>query len=91
MINNKQTNLILKKLLLFHSGSSPSLKKSGSAPILEIRLDFGRSPLRHSGSCAPLLSMLCFSHDHFNHLCWINGKIATPYILPHEAEYTLSF
>jgi len=37
------------------------------------------------------LSVLCFSRDHFNHLCWIKGTIATSYILPHEAKYTLSF
>jgi len=35
--------------------------------------------------------MLCFSvlylsRDHFNQMCLTKGKIATAYILPHEAK-----
>ena len=31
------------------------------------------------------LSVLWSSLDHFNHMCSIKGKIATTYILSHEA------
>ena len=32
------------------------------------------------------VSVFYQSRDHFNHLCSIKGKVATTYILPHEAK-----
>jgi len=51
IVNNKQSNLLLKSWLRLF------LKKinSSSTPIFKNRQDSGRSLLRYSGSCTPLL------------------------------------
>ena len=58
MINNKQSNHLLKHQLRLHSGSGPSLKKNQLRLHSYFRksLRLPRSPLRHSGSCTPLIA-----------------------------------